>query len=163
MNKKTVIASLLAFALILNITALEAYAFNCGKTKGRAWSLERTFFRKAHLILINQEELGLSDKQVKEIRDLKTKAKKDLIRKNAEIDIIALDISRAMWEEPVDTGAINKLIDKKYDLKKENAKSLVEAYAALKGVLKDEQKDKLKTLWEKCTKKWMQKSGMKAR
>jgi hypothetical protein len=149
MNKKVLIASLLAIALVLNATAFEAWAYGgCKQKKG----LGDKFFCKAHMILKKKEELGLSDKQVKKIKDLKIKTKKDLIRKKAEIDIIALDIKVAMHGEKINTATVNKLIDRKYNLKKEKAKSLVGAYAMLKGMLTSGQKDKLKAIWKKCKK-----------
>ena len=114
MNKKTVIVSLLAGALMLNVTAFEASAFSDKKKEGNYKGFEKKFFFKAHMILKNQDELGLSDRQAEKIKALKIETKKDLIRKNAEIDIIALDIKVAMYEEQIDTGAIDKLIDKKY-------------------------------------------------
>ncbi len=163
MNKKTAIALILTVALMLGVTAFEACAFSGEKTKGHCKGFGEKFFSKAHLILKNKEELGLSDKQVKEIKDLKIKTKKDLIRKKAEIDIVALDIKAAMWGKKIDTGAINSLIDKKYDLKKEKAKSLVGACAAIKGILTEEQKDKLKDLWKKCKKEKMHGSMMKGK
>ncbi len=160
MNKKTVIALFLAIALLLNVTGFEALAF--GGEKGHSKKgLEKKFFCKAYMILKNQDELGLSDKQAEKIKGLKIETKKDLIRKNAEIDIIALDIKAAMYGEQIDTGAIDKLIDRKYDLKKEKAKSLVGAYAAVKGTLTGDQKDKLKTLWKKCKKEMMHGAKMK--
>ncbi len=161
MNKKTLIVSLMAIALVLNVTAFEAWAFGEGKGKKCHKGLEKKFYFKAHMILKNKEELGLSDKQVKKIKDLKIETKKDLIRKNAEISIVALDIKAAMYGDQINTTAVDKLIDKKYDLKKEKAKSLVGAYAAVKGTLTSEQKDKLKGLWKKCKKDMMQ--GHKAK
>lgn len=162
MNKKTVIVALfLAVTLMLSVTAFEAWAFGEGKTKERYGEFEKKFFCKAHMILKNQDELGLSDKQVEEIKSLKIETKKDLIRKNAELNIIALDIKSAMCGKQINTGAINKLIDKKYDLKKEKEKASIGAYATVKGILTSEQKDKLKDLWKKCKKEMMQCSMMK--
>lgn len=154
MNKKNVIALLLVIGLVLSVTALDAYAFDGGKKKGcqKAGGLEKKFLCKAHFVLKNSDELGLSDKQIKEIKTLKIDAKKDIIRKKSEIDLIAVDIKAAMYTDPIDTAAINKLIDKKYDLKKEKTKALVGAYAALGGTLTEEQKANLKALRKKCKK-----------
>ena len=110
-------------------------------------------FNKAHFLFKNKEELELTDKQVEEIKDLKISTKKDLIRKKAEIEILALDIKAQMYGDAIDTKAINELIDKKYELKKAKTKSLVEAYAALKKVLTKDQKKKIKELYKKCEKK----------
>jgi hypothetical protein len=150
MKRKLMIIALLVSVLTLSVMPLEVYAFDHGKTKGQKgghWDLEKKFSCKAHLILANKEKLGLSDGQVTKIKELKMKTKKGLIRKAAEIKILALDIKAAMWKDPINTSAVNKLIDKKYDLKKGKTKSLVGACAALKGILTKGQKEKMKGLW----------------
>lgn len=111
--------------------------------------LEAQFSAKAHLLMKSQEELGLSDDQMTKIHDLKMNTKKDMIRRDAEIEILALDIKSALHAETIDTKAVNALIDNKYDLKKEKTKALVGAYAALKEILTKEQKEKMKGLWKK--------------
>jgi Spy/CpxP family protein refolding chaperone len=143
MQKRFVVMMVLVCFVLL---AGYGYAFEHGKGKGGHGGFEEQFCHKAMLIIKNQEELGLTDEQVKKIKDLKVSTKKDLIRKNAEIDILALDIKAAMWEDVIDTNAVNALIDKKYELKKENAKSLVAAYVALKTILTEEQQKKLKAI-----------------
>ncbi len=119
-----------------------------GMKKDHKGDLSSKFYLKAMMVIKNQEELGLSDEQVKKIKDLKITTKKEVIRKKAEIDILAIDIKAAMWEDSVDVNAVNALIDKKYELKKEKTKALIAAYVALKNVFTEEQKKKLKGL---CT------------
>lgn len=160
MNKKTVISALLAFALVLSLTAFKAYAYDRGKKEGYHKGFEKKFFYKARLILKNKDKLGLADKQLKKIKGLKIKTKKDVIRKDAELSIIALDIKAAIGEKQIDTGAVNKLLDKKYDLKKDKAKSLLAAYAALKRILTDEQKGKLKNILKRHKEEMMRGSMM---
>ncbi|UCD54603.1 MAG: hypothetical protein JSV93_03530 [Candidatus Omnitrophota bacterium] len=155
MKRKLMIITLLISVLTLNVMPLEGYAFDHGKTKwqkGCHWDFEKKFSNKAHLILAKKKELGLSDAQVTKIKELKIKTKKDLIKKSAEIKMLALDIKAAMWEDPINTSALNKLIDKKYDLKKEKAKSLTGACAALNDILTKEQKEKLAGFRKKCKK-----------
>ncbi len=128
------------------------YAYDCKKTKGYQKDFDGKVFHKAYFLLKNKEELGLSDEQVKEIKDLKLKVKKDSITRKAEIETLALDIKAKMHEETIDTEDINGLIDKKYELKKAKSKSLVEAYVTLKDILTKEQKKELKSLYKKCKK-----------
>ena len=111
------------------------------------WGLDEMLFHKAHFILTNQQEIGLSEDQVKTIKSLKLETKKSLLRQNVEIEVLALDIKAKLWEHPLDQESINKLIDQKYELKKAKAKSLVDAYAKLRATLTEEQMKKGKEIW----------------
>lgn len=156
MKKKMATSMILVFLLMVGFAAANTYAFDSrGKGKMEKMDLEEKFFHKAHLILSCQEEIGLAEEQAKKVKELKTNTKKDLIRKNAEIEILGMDIESALREDVIDTKAVNKLIDKKYDFKKEKAKILINAYAALKDSLSKEQKEKLKEVWKKCEKEQM--------
>ncbi|MFC1666438.1 Spy/CpxP family protein refolding chaperone [Candidatus Omnitrophota bacterium] len=150
MTRRFVAVMFLVFAFIFTMLSSESYAETHGKMKGHGGGLETKFSYKAGLILKNQEDLGLSDEQAKKIKELKIATKKDLIRKKADIDILAIDIKSKLWEETVDINAINALIDKKYEIKKIKAKSLIAACAALKEILTKEQVKKLRTLYGKC-------------
>ena len=114
---------------------------SCGG-KGHA-DLSSKLMKKAHCLIMNQEELGLSDEQVAQIKELKYSTKKALISKKAEIELVIVDAKRALWNDPIDVEAVNALVDKKYTLKKEKAKTLVAAYAKLQSVLTAEQKKAL--------------------
>ena len=81
---------------------------------------------------------------------IKLNSKKDTIEKTAEIDILALDIKAGLYGDTVDSAQLGALIDKKYKIKAEKAKATVGAYAALKGVLTEAQKEKMKELYKKC-------------
>lgn len=117
----------------------------CGKSKSKVCE-------KAKMILMNSDELGLSDEQVEKIKQITMRNKKEMIKRGAELEVVALDIKSAMYSEKPDVEAINKLIDKKYDLKKAKAKAMVAAYAELKGVLSASQMKALKDLYKKCDK-----------
>lgn len=150
MKKGVRLAAVLVAILFL---ASASQAFHPGKSEGHHKGFGEKLSLKAHLILKNEEELGLSDEQVGKVKALTLKNKKDLIMQEAEIEVLSLDIKSKTWGDEIDTSAINKLIDQKYELKKAKAKSSVEAYAELKKVLTDEQKAKLKALWKGCKQK----------
>jgi len=105
--------------------------------------LDGKFFCTAHSILENKSELGLSDEVFRKVKDLKISTKKDLIKAGAEIEISALDIMAKMWEDSADITEINKLIDKKYTLKKESMKLLVSAFLSLRKMVSKDQLHKL--------------------
>ena len=145
----------LMLALMLAAAVPMAYAYECHMMKdscrGQA-GFEGKFCHKAHFILENEEELGLTAEQVGKIGDLKLQTKKALIKKEADIKVLALDVMAKLHADTIDTKAVSELIDKKYELKKEEAKLVVESIASLKGILTDEQTKKLKDLWKKCKK-----------
>jgi len=126
-----------------------SYADSYNKSRHHGYSLDKKFVNKISLALKNQEELGLSDKQYEKLKTLKMNTKKDLIKRNADIDIIGVDIKGKLWEDPIDKKGINKLIDQKYELKKAKAKALVESYATFQTILTDDQKKKLKEISHK--------------
>ncbi len=121
---------------------------------GGGWGMKQDdfkskFFFKAHMLLESGKELGLSEDQLKAIRDLKIDVKKSLIRQEAEIDVLKLEIMNQMYQEKVDAAAVNKLIDEKYELKKAKTKGIVDALLKLKGMLSAEQLAKAKELYGK--------------
>lgn len=123
--------------------------------KGQAWgkkgehqkSIKEKFFKKIRIIYSHQDELKITDQQLEQIKELKIALKKDLIRKKADIDIIAIDVRSAMHEDVIDIDAVNELIDKKYEIKKAKMKKIVESCAGLKKILTKEQKGKMKDLF----------------
>lgn len=155
--RKVMTTMALVAILAMVTTASFAYDKECKKSKGSECRVDK----KAHMLLKNQDELGLSDAQVKQIKEIMLVSKKGKIKQSAEIEIIVLDIKSAMCEDDVDTKAINALIDKKYELKKVAAKSSIAAYAELKSILTEKQRDKLKDLWKKCKKETTQGTTMK--
>jgi Spy/CpxP family protein refolding chaperone len=111
--------------------------------------LEMFFFHKAVFYLSCADELGLTEDQVEKIKGLKMGVKKELIRKESELEILKLDIESALREKQIDVKAVNALVDKKYEIAKAKTKFLVQSLADLKRVLSEEQHAKAKSLWRK--------------
>ena len=126
----------------------------CAKKNKKKGGLEEKIFHKAHFYKSNADALGLSEEQVDKIKSLKSEAKKDLIMKKAEIEVLAIDIRALLHDNEVDVKAANDLIDKKYKIKKEKSKNLVQALADIKAVLSAEQHDKVKEIWKAKSKSW---------
>jgi len=104
------------------------------------------FFHKIHLIWQNKEELGIPDDLMKKIATLKLETKKKLIKDQAEIEILGVDIMGKLWEPQIDSKGLDALIDQKYSLKKERLKTVVNAFISLMKILSDDQKKRLKNL-----------------
>ena len=146
-NKKFLIFGILALMVMFGAVASKAYACNYKNGDNYKWSLKDKFFKKAHFILGSKEDLQLSDEQATKVKDLKLKMKKDLVVKEAELEVISIDITAALHKDVIDMKAVNSLNDKKYKLKKSNANSIAESLAVLKSILSDDQKQKLKSIY----------------
>ena len=105
------------------------YAYKEGHKQMSKMGFSDKLFYKFHMILMNRRELDLSDEQYDEIKKLKFETKRAYVRQKAEIEYRALEIKEKLWEDVVDVKAIEPLIEKKYKLKMEKSKMLVEAYA----------------------------------
>lgn len=153
-RKITVIVSVMMFLLVGSFIAIaNAEGYECSKKSGYSKGLDSKVFCKARFLIQNREELKLTDEQVAKIKDLKIQAKKGLIMKKAEIEVLAIDIKAKLYEDTINIEELNKLVDQKYELKKAKAKFFVEKYANLKNILTAEQKEEVKALLRKCDKK----------
>jgi Spy/CpxP family protein refolding chaperone len=120
--------------------------------------VEKKFYRQAGMIM---KKLDLSKEQMKEVKALKSEVKKDLIRQQAEIDLVKVDCMSEMRQDSIDTDAVNALIDKKYDAKKAKAKIVISGIAKLNNILTKEQKETLKEMCGKSYKKGYKKADKK--
>ncbi|MFH1836752.1 MAG: Spy/CpxP family protein refolding chaperone [Candidatus Omnitrophota bacterium] len=145
MGKKILV---LVMVLGLCLSAQAVYAEQ-GKGMGHEKSLDEKIVCKAGMILTNKEDLGLSEEQAAKVKEIKVAVKKEVIRKDAEIEILKIDIMADMYADTINVEVVNALVDKKYDLKKAKAKYLVKAYADVGNVLTAEQKKSLKELCKK--------------
>lgn len=156
MNKKRLMGCLGILVLGTAVSLSSAYAH--GPKRGGhgdgGGKLEKIFFMKAHFILENQEELGLAEDKVQAVKQLKLETKKALIRQNADLEIVSLDVMSELHEYPVDVKALNALLDRKFELKKADAKNMVAAIAQLKETLTPDQYAKMRSLWQSAKKEY---------
>ncbi len=152
MNKKSwMVGGVILFALTISLS--NAYAHHEGYDHGACGGgFESMFFKKSHFILEKKQDLGLAEDKVEAIKNLNLETKKMLIKQDAEIQILSLDIMAKLHDYPVNTETVNKWVDQQYELKKTQAQSLVEAIAKFKGTLSKDQYDILHKLWEESEK-----------
>jgi Spy/CpxP family protein refolding chaperone len=142
---------IMALALALVVGLMQSVSLADKKTKHdhrehKELSIEKKFFKAVRLIYVYQDKLKLTDEQLGQIKDLKVALKKELIGKKADIKVIKVEIRSLMYEKEIDVGAINKLIDQKYEIKKAKSKTVIESCAKLKKILTEEQIKKLKEI-----------------
>ena len=145
MNMRKLMSLGLIVLLLAVFAAPGLYAKECsrGKKEGHGYDYGEKVLGKMHLAMEHQEELTLSEDQYQKIRTLKIAIKKDLVRNKAEIDVLIIDMKSKLSEDPIDIEGVNKIIDQKYELKKAKEKALVEACVKFRGILTDEQKQKI--------------------
>jgi len=136
-----------AALLAVSLTTVPAFANAGYGYQGKSMSTEKKIYKKVHMLSEHQQEVGVSDDQLKKLKALKLALKKDLIKMDADIDVVKLDIKAAMAEDTIDLNALNALVDRKYEVKKARAKRVMAAYAELKNALSKDQKTKLKALY----------------
>ncbi|MFB3919881.1 hypothetical protein BU251_06425 [Candidatus Velamenicoccus archaeovorus] len=107
---------------------------------------EEEFYLRAFFLLSHADEIGLSDDQLEKIGALKLKIKKSLIMEDAQIETLALDIADALRQDQLDAKKIDGLVDKKYDLKKQRTKEIIQGYIDLRDILTKDQRDKMKKI-----------------
>jgi len=150
MKRSIITAITIVFALgpILSISFAED-GQGYGNKDYHEMPLEKKFFKKLHMIFLHQNDLGITDEQLAQLDELKIALKKDFIKKQAEIDIIKVDIRSSLHEEEVNLEAVNKLIDQKFEIKKSKSKQLIASMAKLKKILSKEQRKQMKDLMHK--------------
>lgn len=98
----------------------------------------------------NKEELGLSEEQATKIKDIGSKTKKEVIQLKADSEKVGVDMKAAISANDFNAEAINALIDKNLELKKQTMKTIVNSHAELLAILTPEQQVKLKEVVKKC-------------
>lgn len=126
---------------------------DCEKKGGAECPITSKLMKKAGFYLENADAIGLTEDQVKQIKAIKMDAKKEMILGAAQMEVAMLDIESKMYGDPIDTAALDQLIDKNMADMGAGAKKMVQQYAALKQVLNADQKKKAKEVWKNAEKK----------
>lgn len=95
-------------------------------------------------------ELGLSEDQITKLKKLDNESRKIMIRNNAEVEIIKVEINELLDEKKPDANAINARIDKISQLKAESKKACMSASLEARDILTEEQYKLSKNLGKVC-------------
>ena len=147
--KKTVIVILAVFALSLPLLAMPKHgggARDGGTIDG------------AEKVMRFADELELTDKQIKQIRDMMSKAKRTSFEARNNIQLSQWDIQDEIKKNKSDKGKINKLIDSISENQKKMMKLRVDNMLEVKKILSAKQFDKLTILMESNNEKNKKKS-----
>ena len=92
------------------------------------------------------EDLGLSEDQVKKLKDGMLMLKKEQIDLKAELEKSGLEQARLLTEKKVDEAAVMKIVDGMGAIRTQLAKSRVKQLLLVKGTLSPEQMSKARDL-----------------
>lgn len=109
---------------------------------GSDYIMER-FSRERRRIIRYAEVLGLNDRQLKKIDELKLSLEKEMVLLNARVEVIDIDLRAALGEDSIDMNRVKKLIDEKYDIEKRRVEGQANAFANLKNILSRDQREKM--------------------
>jgi hypothetical protein len=129
-------------------------AGKCEKCGGEAEGshqcpITEKILKKAHFLLDNAEEIGLSDEQTAQVKAIKMQTKKEAIKEQADMEIFMLDLKAKLGEDKFDVEGTTAMVDQATAGMSSGAKAKIEAYAKLKAVLSEEQLVKAKAIWKK--------------
>lgn len=85
------------------------------------------------------DELGLTDEQMEDMREIRYNFEKTQIGLRAELKTSRLELRHLMMDEQPNQGEINKLVDKIADSQKKLLKQRVDKKLAMKEILTPEQ------------------------
>ena len=157
---KRVVVALLMGLLVMGLTSGYSYAAGkgCGDVKGekvmhgegvplmgpmgyRGMGMMRADRR----IWMALSDLGLDEKQKETIKDLRTAARKDAIRKVADIKVARIELREILDKDPVDMGAVEAKLKQMESLKTDLHMSHIKTIEGIKATLTPEQRQKFKT------------------
>jgi len=103
-------------------------------------------------LLALADKLGLSEEQQNKVKDISTSYKKDMIRKNADLEIMETDLSELIQQEQPNLDAIKKQIQEISVLEADMRYSRINSEINVRSILTEAQRDALKGIQkDKCT------------
>jgi Spy/CpxP family protein refolding chaperone len=88
------------------------------------------------------EELGLNDKQTKEIRNVLIEARKQNIKLRADARVARIELGQLITQNDVDKAAVNAKVDQIAGLRGNVMRQRAEAVLAVREILTPEQREK---------------------
>jgi Spy/CpxP family protein refolding chaperone len=156
--KRIVVGMLLGLLLIGFMSGYSYAAKGCGDVKGERAGHEEGMplmgqmghrgmwmMRADHRTWKALSDLGLDEKQKQAIKNIRTAARKETIRKAADIKIAGIELRETLDNDPVDIGAVEAKLKQMESLRTDLHMSRIKAMEEIKATLTPEQRQKFKT------------------
>ena len=147
--KICVLGSFILGAILAFNLQKPAIAEDYSKAPAYQWDMSKEFFKKVSFVLNRNAEFGMSDKQIEEVKDLDRKTRKQLIKLEADLKTVDMDLANEMKKTKLYINAVKSLIDTKYNLHKERDLLFIDAFIRLEAVFTPEQADEVKSVFFK--------------
>jgi len=108
----------------------------------------RGMMRKEHHLWRSLMSLGLDEKQMEAIKEIKSRVMKDTIRKRADLEVARIDLKDIIHKDQVDMNAAETMLKKIASLQTDIRLSHIKAMQEIKSKLTPEQRKKLKEMRE---------------
>ncbi len=95
-----------------------------------------------------QQEVGLSDSQIKKIKDIKFSTDKDVVKLRSDMELKEIDLREELSKDNPDMAKVEKLIRAKHSIMADIELAKVKEYTEIKKVLTPEQIEKFKQAME---------------
>ncbi|MEW6420063.1 MAG: periplasmic heavy metal sensor [Nitrospirota bacterium] len=100
------------------------------------------------LMLQNADKLGLSDKQRKQLDEMRIRYSKDIIKQDAELKIAEIDLEALLKEPEINLSHVKEALKKIENGETQIRYLRIMAFVEARKILTDEQKNSLKKLME---------------
>jgi len=170
---KRILAGILLGFLVLVIASHYSSAQTCGPSAGpeggfRAegmpmmstmWHHGRGMMGRGHHLWRSLMSLGLDEKQMEAVREIKSRVMKDTIRKRADLEVTRIDLRDLLHKDQVDMSAAETTLKKMASLQTDIRLSHIKALEEIKTKLTPEQRKKFNEMRKKGFKSERMKHG----
>ena len=152
---KKVVVGVLMGLLLMGFASGSSFAEKSSAVKSEKWRHEEGISPMGHMrhrgtgmmradrrIWKALADLGLDEKQKEAIKDIRTSAKKDAIRKIADIRIAKIELREILDKDPVDMSAVEAKLKQMESLKTDMHMSRIKTLEEIKAKLTTEQRQK---------------------
>ncbi len=105
---------------------------------------EGSMYGSGHFLWHKLMGLGLSEKQIDDLKAIRTRAEKDTIKKRAELQLARVDLRELLHKDQVDMKAVEASLKKAESVRTDLKLAHIKAREEIKAILTPEQRKKLK-------------------
>ncbi|GEM_PF-4375606 len=125
----------------------QSFVYNMNIKAESSSKIKENFFMKIDAILLNSDNLKLSEQQFVLVRNISHKIIKELIKTNAEIEIVELEIYENLENNNTNMDQIIKLVDEKHDILSRQNLSMAMAYDCILRNMSGKQKKAVQSMF----------------